>query len=52
MNKINVFVENTYEEYVCINPEILDEKCGSVVECDDYESFKSKIIAFFNNNFS
>ena len=26
------------------SPEIIDEKSGSVVDCDDYESFKSEII--------
>ncbi|MBE6751103.1 MAG: glycosyltransferase [Ruminococcaceae bacterium] len=26
------------------SPEIIDKKCGSVVECDDYENLKSEII--------
>ena len=26
------------------SPEIINEKCGSVVECDDYENLKSEII--------
>ncbi|MBR3809285.1 MAG: glycosyltransferase [Clostridia bacterium] len=26
------------------SPEIIDEKSGSVVDCDDYESFKSEIV--------